>query len=194
MSKNSKKRKRKKGKKRDKGKLKKTKIIFSLDDDDLSNKEVFDNVIDRLKSARKKVHRKNIAEIKFASDILKVIDEVITKYDAALSRGEFSSSPQAQHIFRTVNYMIAAYQNIEKMLADDSFKFLEDYYNVLNLHKKPDSKDVIESKLGNMGKQHIPLLSKQRKFRKKKEEIKKKRRGKPKNKKKNKKKKKKGDK
>lgn len=191
MSKNSKKRKRRKGKKRDKGKLKRRKIVFSLDDDDLSNKEVFDNVIDRLKSARDKVHRKNIVEIKFASDILKVIEEVITKYDAALSRGEFSSSPQAQHIFRTVNYMIAAYQNIEKMLADDSFRFLEDYYNVLNLDKKPNSKNVTESKLGNMGKQHIPLLSKQIRTKKKKEEFKKKRRGKHKDKKK---KKKKGDK
>lgn len=174
MSKNKTKKKKKgknNGNKKIKHRKKKFKVSFSLDKEDKDGKEVVNDIIDRLKSVRKKVRKKNINDLRFASDILNVIGEVVTRYDSALSRGEFVNSASAQYIFRCLNYMLAAYQNIERMLAQDGYDFMDDFIKTRNLDlvvskEKKDNK--FESKFGSMGKQHIPLITKEkRKYTKK---------------------------
>jgi len=177
-----KRRKRKRGKKD--GKLKKKKgkekrkIIFSLDSEDASPKKVVDSVIQKLKEVRGKLKKQHVEELVFARDVLTVINEVVTRYDRMLESGRFTSSPVAQHLYRSLNYMLAAYQNIEKMLCESPFDYLDEYYkhrftgNSTSVPKKPT-----ELKHGKAGKQHMPLISKERKKRSKKK-IKKNKRGK----------------
>lgn len=177
MSKNKiKKKEKNNGKIKHRHKKKKFKVKFSLDKEDRDGKEVVNDIIDKLKSVRKKVNKKNILDLRFASDILHVINEVITRYDSALSKGEFVNSSSAQYIFRCLNYMLAAYQNIERMLAEDGFDFLDDYVKTRNLDlgvSKEKRKNKFKSKFGNVGKQHVPMISKERKKYTKKDKSKK---------------------
>lgn len=173
-----KKRRRKRGRKD--GKLKKnkkgkekTRIVFSLEPEDESPKKVVDSVIKKLKEVRGRLKKQHIEELVFARDILTVIGEVVTRYDRMLESGRFTSSPVAQHLYRSLNYMLAAYENIEKMLAEKPFDYLDEYYktrftgNSTSVPKKP-----MVLKHGKAGKQHMPLISKERKKRSKKKDKK----------------------
>ncbi len=152
MGKKSKDKKKRKKKRSNKDKQK---IRFILDDAS-TDEEIFDDLIKKLKKARSKVTKQNINELRFARDILQVINEVIIRYDRAMENGEFTMSPNLPHLARILNYMICAYQNIEKMLTEDNFKFLQDYYKILNLGGLPKPNGKFESKLGNDGKHHVP--------------------------------------
>ncbi len=174
-----KKRKRKRGKKdgklkKNKGKEKKKRVIFTLDSEDVSPKKVIDSVIEKLKEVRGKLKKQHLEELIFARDILTVISEVVDRYDRALESGRFSSSPVATYLYRTLNYMLAAYQNIEKMLIEKPFDFLDEYYDKRFTSTDTGVKKVTELKHGRHGKQHMPLVSKERKKRSKKKEVKKK--------------------
>jgi len=172
-----KRRKRKRGKKDDKLKKKsdrkekeRRKIKFELDKIDAPAKNVIDDVIEKLQSARKRIKTKSKLnrELVFARDILSTIDEVVTRYDRALSDGTFSTSPVAQYLFQALNYMLAAYNNIEKLLMERPFDFLDEYYNLrfTNTGKGPVGRPQVgDLKHGRSGKNHIPLISKERKKR-----------------------------
>jgi len=124
----------------------------------MSDDEVFNGTVRRLKKARRNIYKRSTNELRFVNDILSIINEVIVRYDHAMTNGEFTTSPHLHHLSRILNYMIAAYQNIEKMLAEDGFKFLEDYYKVLNLGGMTPINKKLVSKLGNVGKQHMPKV------------------------------------
>lgn len=183
-----KRKKRKRGKKDDKlknkssrkeKKRKKRKIEFELDEINAPAKNVIDDVIEKLQSARKKIKTKSKLnrELTFARDILSIIDEVVTRYDRALSDGTFSTSPVAQYLFQSLNYMLAAYNNIEKLLMERPFDFLDEYYNLrfTNTGKGPEGRPQVGNlKHGRSGKIHIPIISKERKKRGTKKTIEKK--------------------
>lgn len=161
----SKSRKEKKGKR-------KREIKFELDEINVSAKNVIDDVIDKLKSARRKIKTKSKlkGELVFARDILSVIDEVVTRYDHALTDGTFSTSPVAQYLYQALNYMLAAYNNIEKLLMEKSFDFLDEYYNLRFTHTGKGPKERVQLqdgklKHGRSGKIHIPLLNKEKRKR-----------------------------
>jgi len=159
-----------KKKKKRKEKKGKTKYVFALDPEDEKPEAVIEKAIGRLKRARKLTHRRNINELRFASDILHVISEVVIRYDRELAAGGFSNSVASQYLFRTFNYMLAADQNIEKMLAESPFDFLDEYVKTRNLGddnsvpKKGDKRFI--GKLGRMGKTHSPLISKKKRKKK----------------------------
>lgn len=166
-------------KKEEKGKRKK--IRFELDKEDVPAKNVIDDVIDKLKSARKKIKTKSKLnrELVFARDILDVINEVVTRYDRALTDGTFSTSPVAQYLFQALNYMLAAYNNIEKLLMERAFNYLDEYYDVRFTQTGKISKNrpqMGKLKHGRSGKIHIPLLNKERKKRATKKMVEKERR------------------
>lgn len=187
-----KRRKRKRGKKDDKlknkfsrkeKKGKRRKIKFELDEKDVPAKNVIDDVIDKLKSAREKIKTKSKLnrELVFARDILDVISEVVTRYDHAISDGTFSTSPVAQYLYQALNYMLAAYNNIEKLLMERPFDFLDEYYDLRFTHtgKGPKGRVQVEDgklKHGRSGKIHVPLVSEERRKRRTKKTIKKKKR------------------
>lgn len=170
-----KRKKRKRGKKDDKLKNKSSKkekkgrdkIEFELDKEDISPKKVIDDIIDGLKSARSRIKTPKLlsGELIFARDILFVIDEVVTKYDDALSSGKFSTSPVAQYLYSALNNMLAAYQNIERMLIEKPFDFLDDYYGGKRFAQKGKGPDSVELKHGRKGKHHIPMIDKERRKR-----------------------------
>ncbi len=181
-----KRKKRKRGKKDDKLKKKsdrkekeRKKIKFELDEMNAPAKNVIDDVIDKLQSARKKIKTKSKLnrELVFARDILSVIDEVVTRYDRALTDGTFTTSPVAQYLYQALNYMLAAYNNIEKLLMERPFDFLDECYDLrfTQTGKGPEGRPQTgKLKHGRSGKIHIPLLSKERKKRGTKKTMKKK--------------------
>lgn len=179
-----KRKKRKRGKKDDKLKNKssrkerKRKIKFELDEINAPAKNVIDDVIEKLQSVRKKIKTKSKLnrELVFARDILSIIDEVVTRYDRALTDGTFSTSPVAQYLFQALNYMLAAYNNIEKLLMERPFDFLDEYFDLrfTNTGKGPEGRPQVgDLKHGRSGKNHIPLISKERKKREAKKTTKK---------------------
>lgn len=181
MSKKKRRERKKRGNKDDKLKGKsrkekkyrrKRKIEFELDEINAPAKNVIDDVIDKLKSVRGKIKTKSKLnrELVFARDILSVIDEVVTRYDHAISDGTFSTSPVAQYLYQALNYMLAAYNNIEKLLMERPFDFLDEYYNLrfTQTGKGPKGRVQLQDgklKHGRSGKIHIPLIDKERKKR-----------------------------
>lgn len=104
--------------------------------------EISFDIVKALRNIRKKVSTRREDELKFARDILLVIEPVINNYDNALRNGVFSTSLSAVYIYRAFDNLKTAHACIEKMLSHDNYKFLEEYTRILDLGKVVNPKKM----------------------------------------------------